>query len=117
MKPLFVNVLAYRLHDDPEHPLGYPDDDGQKDYWSRINTLVQAALMASPARIAEVKPRWLAALARYISNDTLVRQLSPPLQPLAAKSKPLRQALAAGLAQAEVLAHVSTADRLPEFRP
>ena len=115
LQALFIKVLAYRLQSDTDTPYGdfYYEYDGPADLdedpaaasaWQqqlaqRIGTLVCAALQAHPEQVTDLKPAWLAHLVPYINTEELVRLLTPHLQPLVAKSKPLQRAMPSGLAQ------------------
>ena len=115
LQPLFVNVLAYLIQNDRKTELGdfyyqydedidIHDDPASEKIWrqrldERLGTLVRAVLLTSPQQISEIKPAWLAGLARYIDNDELAEALSPHLMPIAAKSKPLQRVLPTGLSK------------------
>ena len=99
---LFLPVLAYRFKHSPFVYEDDEDEDEDKAQAAKIRAtlglMAREVLSQQKQQFTEIKLGELAPLLKFIDSDALLENLSASLKPIAAKSKPVQQQLAQGLA-------------------
>lgn len=100
---LFPTWLAGRLGVEDDWPIEWPDEERGEPHVAakrlRLSGLLESVLSARAADLESVKPGDVVHLLPHVKTPELLARLSPPLQALGAKSKPLQRALPEHLAR------------------